>query len=550
MKFKRYRILLILMLCLSLFGSVTTSLGYDTHLTTSSTPELQTSAWVIVMYDDTIDTLYWLDENGEQASLQRPNLPNEANPANPRMLISPNGRILVIKASLANGLQGLGFYDLQTKNFIQTHIAQPGEYVIIGGQHSINANSARIAVGFTTPPNAGSDEFSWRVIEFDLITGNPLDELRSDGSEIQNFVGGEFFTNSIYDPYVVYYHTDEATGNSDIHIQYVVWGEPPFERPTLAWYPQGVPGVGQEIVSSPYTIVGIDFDLATGDALFVHEDPNYPNLGGTGLFRNYNSVARGVPDGVGNYPDPQVLHVDGNSFFYRARWASNGSMVLMSFGNQQEDEQWYYMRMGAGPIQVGSNTVDVIGLPIGFAWVDNTGRVGVHWADNSNQIDNLWQAPSQYPRFLWASIGSIPFVLNNLSSLGTANNANNSGNNNNQGSGNNNGNVNSNGQTGLVHCTGAPPSQVSVGMLARVTFTDGRPLNMRDQPNGTVIQQIDEGTPFNIVSGPLCGGDYTWWEIRLFNRTTGWVAEGDAENYYIEQQIGGSDQGGTPEANG
>ena len=531
MEFKTYRSILFLALTLVLILSTNAAYSHNNLLDNQPTAVRQNSAWYIVMYDASADVLYWLDENGEQASMNRPILPNETAPSNPRLLLSPNGRILVIAAPLANGQEGLGFYDLETKSFIQNHIAQPNEGIILGGQHSINATSTRMAVGFVTPPNANSSAFSWRVLQFDLTSGNLVDELRSDGQEIQRFVGGEFFTNSIYAPYVVFYHTAEVTGDEEIHIQFIIWGEPPFERPSLGWFPQGVPGVGQELVTSPYGLAGIDFDLVTGEAVFVQEDPNYPNLGGTGLYRNYNSVARGVPDGFGNYPDPVVLHVDGNSYFYGSRWAANGSMVLMEIGNLQQNEQWYYMRMGGGPVLVGPNTVDVIGLPIGFAWVDNTGKVGVHSADGVLHNENLWQAPSQFPRFLWASIGMIPFGLSSVT--GTTNEG-----------------VDIGGAIDTVHCVGAPPSQVSLGILARVTFTDGRALNVRTEPNGTVMLQLEEGTPFNIVSGPLCGGNFTWWEIRLANQSTGWVAEGDAQNYYIEPQSGGGNDVGAPGARG
>ncbi len=83
-------------------------------------------------------------------------------------------------------------------------------------------------------------------------------------------------------------------------------------------------------------------------------------------------------------------------------------------------------------------------------------------------------------------------------------------------------------------CPGAPPSRVRVGDHARVTYTDGRPLRIRDAPGGAYITQIPEGAEFDIVGGPRCNAGYTWWQIRTVTGTIGWVAEGEFGNYYIE----------------
>jgi len=93
-------------------------------------------------------------------------------------------------------------------------------------------------------------------------------------------------------------------------------------------------------------------------------------------------------------------------------------------------------------------------------------------------------------------------------------------------------------------CPGAPEPRVEVGDDARVTFTDGLPLRIRDTPaveNDNVIAQISEGTAFVITGGPVCGQipnadeAYVFWEIEIeATGLTGWVAEGDESAYYIE----------------
>jgi tRNA A-37 threonylcarbamoyl transferase component Bud32 len=87
-------------------------------------------------------------------------------------------------------------------------------------------------------------------------------------------------------------------------------------------------------------------------------------------------------------------------------------------------------------------------------------------------------------------------------------------------------------------CEDAPPTRLKVGDHARVTFTDGRPLRIRSSPDATttdnVTTQIPEGTEMDILTGPECGDNFVWWRIRTVNGVTGWVAEGDFEDYYVE----------------
>lgn len=96
----------------------------------------------------------------------------------------------------------------------------------------------------------------------------------------------------------------------------------------------------------------------------------------------------------------------------------------------------------------------------------------------------------------------------------------------------------------VFSCPGAPAPRVAVGDTARVTFTDGLPLRIRDTPavaNNNVVTQITEGSIFLITGGPACapipdtGTAYVFWEIELqASGLTGWVAEGDETVYYIE----------------
>lgn len=89
-------------------------------------------------------------------------------------------------------------------------------------------------------------------------------------------------------------------------------------------------------------------------------------------------------------------------------------------------------------------------------------------------------------------------------------------------------------------CPPAPPSQVTAGMRARVTFTDGTPLRLRETPNGTVIRNMEEGVPFDVIGGPVCSVGYTWWQVRQDDGISGWAAEGDSDDYFLEPVPTGS----------
>ncbi len=93
-------------------------------------------------------------------------------------------------------------------------------------------------------------------------------------------------------------------------------------------------------------------------------------------------------------------------------------------------------------------------------------------------------------------------------------------------------------------CPNAPRTRLQVGATARVTYTDGSTIRLRSAPEAgdNVIDQLPEGTEFEIVDGPVCtprlerSDSYVYWKVTAHarNGVTGWVAEGDAKAYYIE----------------
>jgi uncharacterized protein YgiM (DUF1202 family) len=90
-----------------------------------------------------------------------------------------------------------------------------------------------------------------------------------------------------------------------------------------------------------------------------------------------------------------------------------------------------------------------------------------------------------------------------------------------------------------VRCLNAPPSQLIVHERGRVTRNNQR-LNLREGP-GTqhrVLTLLDEGLVFFVLGGPVCSGDFAWYLIRARGRV-GWIAEGDASQYYAEPYLTG-----------
>jgi dipeptidyl aminopeptidase/acylaminoacyl peptidase len=92
-------------------------------------------------------------------------------------------------------------------------------------------------------------------------------------------------------------------------------------------------------------------------------------------------------------------------------------------------------------------------------------------------------------------------------------------------------------------CPNAPRTRLQVGNTARTSYSDGTPTRLRSKPevNGNVVDNLPEGTEFEIVDGPVCAlrpqgkGSFVYWQVNIPSRKVeGWIAEGDLDGYYIE----------------
>jgi uncharacterized protein YfaS (alpha-2-macroglobulin family) len=89
------------------------------------------------------------------------------------------------------------------------------------------------------------------------------------------------------------------------------------------------------------------------------------------------------------------------------------------------------------------------------------------------------------------------------------------------------------GESTVVACPGAPEPQLQVGGVATV-ITEPDPLRVRESaPDGEILELIYSDYQLPVVSGPTCANGYYWWQVELRDGTLGWVAEGDASEYYV-----------------
>ncbi len=93
-------------------------------------------------------------------------------------------------------------------------------------------------------------------------------------------------------------------------------------------------------------------------------------------------------------------------------------------------------------------------------------------------------------------------------------------------------------------CPGAVAIRVSPGSIARITYTTGEGLRIRNAPrldDSNIVDLVAEGDYIDILDGPECvtGGPgvppRVFWKVRDREAgVEGWAAEGEPGNYYIE----------------
>jgi len=376
---------------------------------------LPSSAWWLVLHDQCADTLHWINSTGEFASIPRPAMPNEAagTPCSAKALhISQNGRYLVQIAMLSDGRAGVGFYDLETGQWLHVHEADINEFAVLGARYSSAANN-HIAIGFANEQTAPR---AWRVILFDMATGNALDQLSSSGPEIASFVGGEFLTTAETVPSVTLVTNDEVSGADAVHIRFdiLTGGESPFGA--LVWYPAGAPGIAQELLSGPYTAADIDV-LPDGQAIFAYTHASYPAgppLPEALMPPETNAIGVLRPESPGELGTTQLFYADGLSTLYAPRWGADGQMALFRRYDGTTTQLNWITVGSAVLIPLTQEVAQVIGVPEGFVY-----SVGdsIYYVNKTTGASTgpVYSSPALTGSmaFVWASaFGDPPLALN------------------------------------------------------------------------------------------------------------------------------------------
>lgn len=81
-------------------------------------------------------------------------------------------------------------------------------------------------------------------------------------------------------------------------------------------------------------------------------------------------------------------------------------------------------------------------------------------------------------------------------------------------------------------CPNSPAPRLEVGEKGLVTPGDDN--NLRDSPNGSRVGEMKAGTEFDVLEGPVCGrGNLSFWRVQA-GELTGWTAEGQGSEYWLE----------------
>lgn len=504
---------------------------------TSGTFQIPTAAWYAWIYMDGNDLMYLVNPSGLQATMKRPQLTNEASGNTPLIAISPNMAYMLIAKATTTGTQAVGIYSFASGTFTATLTALPGESVNLGwGQGSFgiagsplifDSTNTRAAIGLRNETTG-----EWRVLIVDLASGAVTHQLRHLDlpGALQN--PDTNLTNAVsnltgFFPRIVYF--DNSGG---LHVQLILANAGGADTyPAFVWYPDTT-GIA---TTSPYTHSSHDILLPFGTMVYTYQNAAFPSLPPNGPFVSHNAVAQAIPAGPSVTVSP--ILTNSNYFHFGAQWADSGQKVIFQVDDGVSGNRWAIFSLSAPP----GSIADL--LPTTFRQAHGNREGALMFDENfvlylvqsSASLNQIWTAPPRVgnPNFVWVQPANVNIGISSID-LST------------WGQGSTSGPAAP--PSGVQYCAGTIPSRLQTGVRARVTFTDGTPLRLREAPGGTFLRDMAEGTEFAIIGGPQCHGGYTWWNIRLDNGQSGWSAEGDNDTYFMEPATttsGTSSGGGT-----
>ncbi len=478
---------------------------------------LMASTWYAVAYAPENDTLHWINAQGEQGQLARPHLIDEA--AFIDLRISPNGRTMVIAARLNSGLEALGVYDLESGSLINTHQAQVGERIHLGGANIFTSNSQYFAVGLWSGDFSNP---SWRVILFDSASGSAaafIDNTHPEAPQVP-----------LSAPVV------QVLDNAYVHFQLIpqsVIGGDSF--PAFAWRVVGFDPAVPTLTESPYTNVQMQMLPLTGRAAMPTHDASFPTASSNGM----NAIAVTAA----NVADPSMVSVvtiyaDAARSHSAVRWALGGDAVLFVSNDGQGDRHWGIVSADGTPntnppLSFHADFIDAYGTADGYLLLTADHMLYYSNSFGAESLINIVQL-SANSRIVYVTPIGVPFSLASIP--------------------NDNAAVSPPvvvvppilppQQVTPTACATALAPRVFVGGMGRVMMSTPT-LNFRDQAGGAIVTTFSAGTTFFVTGGSACVQDLIWWQIERFG-TVGWVAESLNGNYLIESYNGPMSADPTP----
>lgn len=85
-------------------------------------------------------------------------------------------------------------------------------------------------------------------------------------------------------------------------------------------------------------------------------------------------------------------------------------------------------------------------------------------------------------------------------------------------------------------CPGAPQQRLEIGGMAYVcTSIDSVKLREGPGKDHAVIKSLIPGADLEIIGGPKCNNDWSWWQVKTESGYIGWMSEGgdNVDKYYL-----------------
>lgn len=89
--------------------------------------------------------------------------------------------------------------------------------------------------------------------------------------------------------------------------------------------------------------------------------------------------------------------------------------------------------------------------------------------------------------------------------------------------------------TAWAACPNSYLSKLYKGIKAKLSEEPPLPNRIREQANTSakILGMIQPGEIVDIIDGPGCSNQWTWWKIRTADGNIGWTAEGDGTEYWL-----------------